>query len=199
MFHWLNGNSVVRSIGWKCKRSVGWPGGRVGASCRGPDWARAGSFCMGCSCGLHCDSECHWTMAPWHRARARGQHNNTNQKSTPQGSKGWGWIEKERKKDKKEKECQVWDERNDRQSTCWAAGDDFTGECADPGGTYHTHRKCVKRKPKRWISLSLPFLLIYLNLFLNVWKDIWAKRLSNKYYNNVFAFKMNVKLLKTFF
>lgn len=168
MFHWLNGNSVVRSIGWKCKRSVRWPGGRVGASCRGPDWARAGSFCMGCPCGLHSESECHWTMAPWHRAGARGQHNKTHQKSTPRGSKGWGWIEKERKKDEKEKECQVWDERNDRQSTCWAAGDDrgddFTRECAAPEGknitlTEHVSKESLKDGS---LSLSLFFLITWI-------------------------------------
>lgn len=64
MFHWLNCNGAVRSIGWKCKCCVHWPGGHVGASCRRPDWAGTVSFCLGCPCGLYSNSECHWTLAP---------------------------------------------------------------------------------------------------------------------------------------
>lgn len=149
MFHWLNGNGVVRSIGWKRKCSVHWPGGRVGARCWGPDWARAVSFCLGCPCGLHGDSECHWTMAPWHRARARGQLNKTNQKSTPQGSKGWGWIEKKRKKDKKEKEqgvrCEEWQTELMLSSCWWQRCWFHRWMCSSREKISHSQKMCVSK------------------------------------------------------
>lgn len=119
-----------------------------------------------CPCGLHGDSECHWTMAHWHRARARGQLNKTNQKSTPQGSKGWGWIEKKRKKDKKEKEhegmrCEEWQTEHMLSSCWWQSCWFHRWMCSSREKISHSLKMCISKA-----SLFKMDLFIYLFFLL---------------------------------